>query len=460
MTKSLSFVVTVALAATLSAQTSSPQGGGANAQVSYPKPTAKTPGSCLAEVRDYVAGRQKTMTPPAAGMTPSELTQARVAAQQLNAAKLAMTKECAARFDVKTTADADLDALVSLNLDANLIDQAKAASDRELGLAGRSPADRAAALISGIAVVRRSSPPNVTRPWRVANMYPKVEMMIDELEANPAATFDQKWTLHTSMEGTYRGDDIDAGIIKHGNWILAAAKRFSADDKKKYGSYVVSAHVNMAEAYAGQAMNDKAIALLKAAKADWPDVPNLSERVDPTLHRYELVGTSGAAVVAPVWLNSPAGTASLAMPGHVTLLEFTAHWCGPCRESYPGINRLRQRFAGTAFRVAMVTRLWSYFGTERDLAADAEIAHDRDYFAEHKLDVPVAIAPLVSVSVVDGKVVYKPGPDPNDTAYGVGGIPQIQLIDKAGHIRLIMVGYDSTNEEKLAGLIETMLKEK
>jgi thiol-disulfide isomerase/thioredoxin len=36
------------------------------------------------------------------------------------------------------------------------------------------------------------------------------------------------------------------------------------------------------------------------------------------------------------------------MDGAVTLLEFTAHWCGPCRESYPGVNRLRSQFARRA----------------------------------------------------------------------------------------------------------------
>jgi thiol-disulfide isomerase/thioredoxin len=262
------------------------------------------------------------------------------------------------------------------------------------------------------------------------------------------------------MEGTYRGDDIDAGIIKHGNWIIAAAAKFTPEDRKKYGGTVVSAHVNMAEAYAGQAMNDKALALLRSAKTDWKDaVPAVDDRVDPTLHRYELVGTPGAAITAPLWLNAPANTKDLAMPGSVTLLEFTAHWCGPCRESYPGINRLRERFKGQSFRVVMATRLWGYFGSDR-IPGDAELAHDKEYFAEHKLDVPVAIGLQVTPSMVDGKLVYKPGPDPNDEAYRVGGIPQIHLIDKKGNIRLIMVGYDNTNEEKMAKMIEAMLKEK
>jgi hypothetical protein len=42
----------------------------------------------------------------------------------------------------------------------------------------------------------------------------------------------------------------------------------------------------------------------------------------------------------------------------------------------------------------------------------------------------------------------------------VGGIPQIVAIDKAGKIRLIMVGYDDANEEKLAAFLKSLLDEK
>jgi thiol-disulfide isomerase/thioredoxin len=450
--------VTLALMGSLSAQTP-PQGSGANVQVSFPKPTATTPSGCVDEVRAYAVTRQKEMPPVGdTSMTPQQRS---ALAQQISASRIAMTKACVAQFDAKTIAPPQLGALIQLYADANLLDQAQIAIDRALPLTSSSPADRAALLTTAIPVVRRITPPGSDRPWRVANLYPKVEALIDELDANSAATFEQKWSLHSTMESVYRGDDVDAGIIKHGNWMLAAARKFSPADRTKYGLSIVSAHVNMAEAYAGQGMNDKAMLLLNDAHENWSDIPRADEiYIAPALARYQLVGTPGATIEAPVWLNAAAGTKELAMPGTVTLLEFTAHWCGPCRESYPGINRLRERFKNQNFRVAMVTRLWGYFLAERNIAADVEIAHDKDYFAEHHLDVPVAIARLVTPSVVNGKVVYSPGPDPNDTAYRVGGIPQIHVIDRQGKIRLIMVGYDNTNEEKLAKMIETLLKEK
>ena len=82
-------------------------------------------------------------------------------------------------------------------------------------------------------------------------------------------------------------------------------------------------------------------------------------------------------------------------------------------------------------KVALATRFWGYFGSDRNLSTDAELAKDKTYFAEHEMsDVPVAIGPQVNAKVVNGKVVYEPQKDPNDVAYEVGGIPQIQLIDK------------------------------
>jgi thiol-disulfide isomerase/thioredoxin len=282
---------------------------------------------------------------------------------------------------------------------------------------------------------------------------------VDDLDRLPAATFDQRFTVHSRMNGYYRGDDIDAGIIKHSNWLIEQGARLNAEDRKKYGGSIVSAFVNLAEARAGQNMNAEALALLRRGLREWNDVPSTARMVEPEIERYMLVGTLGAPISAPRWLNR-SETTPLDLKGKVTLLEFSAHWCGPCRESYPGILRLRDRFAARGFQVVLATQLYGFFQSERPLAADAEVERDRAYFAEPQLNVPIAIGAKVDIKVEGGKTVYLPAPDPNDEAYKVGGIPQIQLIDKHGRIRLIMVGYDDANEEKLARIIEGLLAER
>lgn len=428
------------------------QTGATLAAPQVPKPAATTPAGCVKEANEWYAAQiQARMPNPAAAQAIPAADRVRIQ-QDLMRGRTALASACAGQFSVESVPPADLAPLSDLYALAAQPEMAASAIRRALTITSAPPEVRAAVLSSAIKTILRE-PKGDERNARL-------ERLVDELDANAAATLDQKFSAHQSLEGYYRGDDIDAGIIKHATWMAATSKSFDAEWRTRAGDSVVQSQVNMAEALAGQGMNDAALALLRKTQVDWADRARMIDaEVKPTIARYLLVGSKASAVVAPHWLNAPANTTSLPMTGSVTLLEFTAHWCGPCRESYPGINRLRAKYSPQGFRVVMATQLWGYFGSERNIAADAELAHDATYFAEYHLDVPVAVGNFVSVRVVDGKVQYVPEQDPNDTHYAVGGIPQIHLIDKHGILRLIMVGYDDANEPKLSKMIEALLKE-
>jgi thiol-disulfide isomerase/thioredoxin len=241
--------------------------------------------------------------------------------------------------------------------------------------------------------------------------------------------------------------------------LIDKGRTFTPEQRAKYGTSIVIAHINMAEALAGRGENDRAMDLLNTAKKDWRDIRNINQLVDPVLARYALVGTAGAPITAPRWLNAAANT-TIPMTGAVTLLEFTAHWCVPCKESYPGINRLLAKYGSKGFRVVLSTELYGYFGQERPLTPEAEYERDRDYWAHEVPRVPVAIDDQRSAPVRNADGSYTVAGKTNEKAYEVGGIPQIQIIDKHGRIRLIMVGYDDVNEKALGDLIDKLLKEK
>ena len=410
-------------------------------QQTPPGPAGQTPAQCMTDVRAYLTKRSAELRP----MTSETAT-------RLNAERMDLTKACAAKFDIKTVPEKDLSSLADIYLELNEVDLAHAAMTRALASKTLTGTDRATLLAQSVRLMMRE-PKSDERNARL-------ETIVDQIDALPAAALEQKISAHSLMNGYYRGDDIDAGIEKHSTWLINTGKTLSPDLRTKYGRTIVSAYVNMAEAWAGQGKTAEAIALLKRAPAEWADIPDVSSQIASTLARYELVGKPGASITAPRFLNAPAGTTSIDMKGHVTLLEFTAHWCGPCKESYPGINRLRAKYQSQGFRVVLATQLYGYFQAERDIDAAAEIERDRGYFAEHHLDVPVAVADRVTASVKNGAIVYSPAPEPNETAYKVGGIPQIQIIDRQGRIRLIMVGYDDANEAGLSKFIETLLKEK
>jgi thiol-disulfide isomerase/thioredoxin len=423
-----------------------------------PQPTSTTPGGCLKEVRDYAAKRTAELPPvppftdppdPAATAARAQRTQL---SQKISADRLAMAKACAAKFNASTVPQSSLADLALLYTDAAMPAEAKKTIDDGLKVKSLSEADRAALLVLKIQSVLRE-PIGAER-----NSY--LESLVGNLDGLSNAVLEQAFSAHNSLNGYYRYDDIDAGIIKHSTWMIDAMKKFSPEQRKKFGPSVVGAYVNMAQAWGGQGMNDKAIALLNRAKTDLADVPSAASRIQPELERLQLVGTTGAPITAPRWLNMPAGKTTLDLKGKVTLLEFSAHWCVPCKESYPGVNRMRAKYGPQGFQVVLVTELYGYFQQERPLDAEAEFARDKTYFAEHGLDVPIAVGDHVTVKSVNGKIEYLPAPDPNDTAYKVGGIPQIHLIDKQGRIRLVMVGYDDANEAKIAKMIEDLLKEK
>jgi thiol-disulfide isomerase/thioredoxin len=416
---------------------------GSTQAVPAASPLPATPAACATAARELQKTRAKELAP--GGMT-SQI------AQTIAQERQALLKACVAQFDAAKTPDQELAGLAALYAEANQPQQAKAVIDRALAAKGLVPADRAEVLVQAVNVGLRE-PKGDERNARL-------ETYVDELDRLPAASFDQKFAAHSRMNGFYRADDIDAGIVKHSTWIIDQAARFIDAQRKQYGATVVNAFVNLAQARAGQGQNDEALTLLRRALAEWSDAPSTKGMVQPELERYSLVGTPGAPITAPRWLNRPDGGTTLDLKGKVTLLEFSAHWCGPCRESYPGVNRLRAKYSKDGFQVVLATRLYGYFQAERSLAPETEFERDKAYFAEHGLDVPIAVGDKVDITMENGRTVYLPAPDPNDTAYRVSGIPQIQLIDRQGRIRLIMIGYDDANEGKLAGTVERLLAEK
>jgi len=398
-------------------------------------PPPPTPQDCVKLGREFTAKRQQELRPLTGEIV-----------RQIDAERVKLLKACGGGFSVDRIAVDQLPALVEFYQDSQQPDLAERALARGLAAPTLPPATRGELLVNGIRAALRQRP----KPD-----YAKAEGYSDALDELPAAAFDQKISGHGALNGYYRGDDVDAGIIKHSTWLMNAAKTAPPETRTKYASSFLSAYVNLAEALAGQGENDKALNLLRRATSELADLPKVEDRVKPVLARYELVGKPAATIEAPVWINRGDSSTPIDLKGKVTLLQFTAHWCGPCKESYPGMTRLQQRFKDRGFQVVFYTRTYGHFETERNLPREQEIQRDRKYFAHYGFTHPIAIG-SPSFVVVDGKQVYQD--DPVEKSYGVSAIPQITLVDAQGNVRLIMIGYDDANEERLAAFIEGLLK--
>jgi len=395
--------------------------------------SSTTPSACLANTRSFLNARMKEAPPP--------ITAEKYQAFQRE--KVEFAKACIALIALDTVPASQLAPLAELYIEAAQPDMADKTITRALDGTATDPARRASTLVTATRIVMRQ-PKSDERNARA-------EKYVDALDALPDSLVREKIDAHGMLNSYYRGDDIDAGIIKHSTRIIDLGQRLAPDQRTPVGRTLVAAYVNAAEAYAGEEQTAKALELLRRAPKDLIGVEGVEEQVKPTLERYELVGTPAAAVEAPQWLHAAPPNGRLEMRSQVTWLQFTAHWCGPCRESYPGVVRLANTYGERGLRVVMVTQLYGYFESQRNLSPADELKAIGEYFPRFGIVFPMAVGNRLQARA-DAR-------DVNDVNYRVGGIPQIQIIDKKGVIRLIMVGYDEANEPRLAALIARLLAE-
>jgi thiol-disulfide isomerase/thioredoxin len=405
-----------------------------------------TPAGCLRSVRDF---RQALMKDLQARLRESGRQVAQDDVNAVGARTNEFASACAAQF-AKGVPAADMPALAELQVEAQQIDAAKQTIGRALAAPGVDAAAKAATLSTGVRIL--------SRQIRQPGVLDQAEAWVTELETLPASFVRERIEAHGVLNGYYRADDIDAGIIKHSTRLIALNAALPADERTpQISNTIIAAYQNLAEAWAGQEQTAQALDLLRRAPVELKGVEGVAERLAPTIERYELVGTPAPAIEAPTWLNAPEGATKMNLAGGVTWLQFTAHWCGPCREAYPAAVRLQKQYGARGFRVLMATQLYGYFENRRNLAPADELAAIRDYFPKHGIVWPIAVSDNLPPVMENGRMVRKP--NVNDANYKVAGIPQIHIIDRKGVIRLIMIGFDEANEPRLSAMIKRLLEE-
>jgi thiol-disulfide isomerase/thioredoxin len=117
--------------------------------------------------------------------------------------------------------------------------------------------------------------------------------------------------------------------------------------------------------------------------------------------------------------------------GSVIYLDFWASWCGPCRQSFPWMNRMQAKYKSKGFQIIAVN-------------LDAKTDDAMKFLEQVPADFTVAF---------DSK-----GQTPR--AYGVKGMPTSFLIDRSGKILLQHAGFRPDDREELEKQIQAALEGK
>ena len=105
--------------------------------------------------------------------------------------------------------------------------------------------------------------------------------------------------------------------------------------------------------------------------------------------------------------------------GKVILLDFFAHWCGPCIATFPDTKKLYAKYHSKGLEVVGVTQDYGYFGKEQNLKPEDEREKFKAFMTKFDLPWTTVVVPWLEI-----------------WRFGIFTIPAIVLVDKKGIVRV------------------------